>query len=302
MEYKKSKIDNLFYDIMGYYPSKEGMAYELISAAVLGLILNQSAQHNQYVIGTSGCKYQLDGIIDGNTMLEAKDYSKSGEKVGRSDLQKLEGAMIDLKQIDKGIFSSATQYTSEASKYANGTKQNSAMKEIIPLEIRPSATEDERNRIKTVICHIHSAFPDYERGKFDVVFSDGEHDRLMSYLEKQKLGSINVHLELFYNDNGQQIATLYDLTRKHKVKIDDDIDEIDGVIDINAYVNIGPNIYKIKGLKYSNVPIVRLNHSFTITKDGTPKIFVKSEDLNIDKLITEEEIKQSISNILNAQY
>lgn len=302
MEYKKSKIDDLFYDIMGYYPSKEGMAYEIISTAVLGLISNQSAQHNQYIIGTSGCKYQLDGVLNKNTMLEAKDYSKSGEKVGRSDLQKLEGALIDLRQIDKGIFTSATQYTSEASKYANGTKHNSAMKEIIPIELRPSMTEDERNRINTIVCHIHLVQPDYKMEHFEVIFSDGEHDKLINYLKNKRINYINMRIESFYDDNGQLITTLYDLIRNHKVEINDDTDKIDGVIDINAYINIGSNLYKIKGLKYSNVPIVRLNHSFTITKDSTPKILVKSEDLNIDKLITEEEIKQSISNILNAQY
>lgn len=299
MEYKKSKIDNLFFDIMGYYPSKEGMAYEIISTAVLGLVLNQSAQHNQHIIGTSGCKYQLDGVLNKNIMLEAKDYSKRSEKVGRSDLQKMEGALIDLSQINKGIFTSATQYTSEASKYASGTKENAAMKEIIPVELRPSMSEDEKNRINTIVCHIHSAYPNYEQGKFDIIFSDGEHDKLMNYLEKQKLNSINLQIELFYHANWQPLTTLYDLTRNHKIKIDDDMDTIDGVIDINAYINIESNLYKIKGLKYSNVPILRSKHTFTITQDGTPKILVKSEDLNIDKLITEEEIKESILNILN---
>ena len=80
--YKKSPIDELFYSLMGYYPSKEGKAYEIISTAILGLIESKDVAHNQYLIGESESKYQLDGLIDGNIMLEAKDYTKRGNIAG----------------------------------------------------------------------------------------------------------------------------------------------------------------------------------------------------------------------------
>lgn len=35
---QKSEIDELFFRLMGYYPSKAGEAYEIISAAALGIV------------------------------------------------------------------------------------------------------------------------------------------------------------------------------------------------------------------------------------------------------------------------
>lgn len=40
---KKSDIDELFYRLMGYYPTKAGEAYEFVSAAALGFIQDQLA-------------------------------------------------------------------------------------------------------------------------------------------------------------------------------------------------------------------------------------------------------------------
>ncbi len=298
MGYNKSKIDDLFNDIMGYYPSKEGTAYEIISAAVLGLVLKQDAQHNRYIAGTSGSKYQLDGLINQNIMLEAKDYSKRCERVGRDDLQKMEGALVDLEQIEKGIFTSATQYTSEASKYADGTKRNAMMKEIIPVELRPSTTDDEKHRINTIVCHVEMAYPDYDSGEFEIVYADGEQERLVGNLRRNNLNGINAHVEQFYDKSGNIINTLSDISLSHKPKIENGIDEIEGQFDINANIKIASNLYEIKGLKYSKVPVRRLKHSFTITSDGSPRLLIKSDGLNIDKLITEKELRQSIVNIV----
>ena len=42
-------------------------------------------------------------------MVESKDYTIDDRKVGRPDLQKLQGALTDLPQIKDGIFTSAIQ-------------------------------------------------------------------------------------------------------------------------------------------------------------------------------------------------
>ncbi len=131
--YKKSPIDELFYNLMGYYPTKEGAAYEIISTAVLGFVENKEATHNQFLIGESQSKYQLDGLIDRDIMIEAKDYTKRKEKVGREDLQKMQGALTDLPQIKKGYFTSATKYTEPAQKYAKGSSTNTFQKEIVSV-------------------------------------------------------------------------------------------------------------------------------------------------------------------------
>lgn len=51
---KKSDIDELFYRLMGYYPTKAGEAYEIVSAAALGFIQDQLAEHDKYLKGKSG--------------------------------------------------------------------------------------------------------------------------------------------------------------------------------------------------------------------------------------------------------
>ena len=103
-KYIKSPIDELFYSLMGFYPTKEGAAYEIISAAALSLLEHREAKHNQFLIGLSASQYQLDGLIENDTMIESKDYTKRGAKVGRDDLQKLEGALTDLLEIKKRVF------------------------------------------------------------------------------------------------------------------------------------------------------------------------------------------------------
>ncbi len=68
----KSPIDELYHNIMGYYPKKAGSAYEIISTAVLSKILNKEAHHDVLKNGLSGTRYQLDGLLDSKIMLEAK--------------------------------------------------------------------------------------------------------------------------------------------------------------------------------------------------------------------------------------
>ncbi len=94
-KYQKSTIDDLFFGIFGFYPSKAGQAYEMLVSAVLKLVLNKDIEYNQFERGIySETVYQLDGLIRGdNYPIEAKDYTLRDSKVGRPDLQKLEGAL-----------------------------------------------------------------------------------------------------------------------------------------------------------------------------------------------------------------
>ena len=48
-KYTKSPIDELFYSLMGFYPTKEGAAYEIISAAALSLFEQRETKHNQFL-------------------------------------------------------------------------------------------------------------------------------------------------------------------------------------------------------------------------------------------------------------
>ena len=145
---EKSEIDELFFRLMGYYPTKAGQAYEMISAAALGIVKAQIAEHNKFMKGESGGRpYQLDGLLNGNIMVESKDYTLDDKKVGRPDLQKLQGALTDLPQIKEGIFTSATNYSKDAIKYAEGTEINDLQKKITTVDVRPSTVDDEKGRI-----------------------------------------------------------------------------------------------------------------------------------------------------------
>lgn len=104
-----SPIDLLFEDMFGNKPNKDGTAYEILSAAVMKLLEeNALVKHDEKLKGTfSNTFYQLDVLIQQEArkeMGEAKDYTKKGSKVGRPDLQKLAGALIDLSEVDGGVF------------------------------------------------------------------------------------------------------------------------------------------------------------------------------------------------------
>ena len=70
---QKSEIDELFFRLMGYYPSKAGEAYEIISAAALDIVRTQAAEHNRFLKGESGGRpYQIDGLLNGDIMVSRK--------------------------------------------------------------------------------------------------------------------------------------------------------------------------------------------------------------------------------------
>jgi hypothetical protein len=114
MSYEKSPIDDFFFSLFGFYPTKAGQSYELLVNAVLKLINEESkVSYDQYVKGEySNQVYQIDGIIDERS-IEAKDHTIKNEKVARPEIQTQEGGLIDLP-FKEGIFASATGYTRNA--------------------------------------------------------------------------------------------------------------------------------------------------------------------------------------------
>jgi restriction endonuclease Mrr len=116
----KSPIDDLFYSLYKFYPNKKGRAFELLVAAAIKIITGKKVDPDKHVKGEySKTDYQIDGILyddKGEVMIEAKDYTARDEKVGRDDLQTMQGALTELKFI-KGVFASATDFTRPARKY-----------------------------------------------------------------------------------------------------------------------------------------------------------------------------------------
>lgn len=147
-------------------------------------------------------------------MLEAKDYTVSKDKVGRQDIQKQEGALIDLPNLGRGIFASATGYTAEATKYAVGSLGNDKMTNIIPYDIRPSSENDERGRIKRIHVTMNTYSLCYNRGNFSLIFAEGEQKRLHNTAKAKGLTEISSHIEFFYDENGNIIDNMANLSRR----------------------------------------------------------------------------------------
>ena len=83
---QRSEIDEFFFRLMGYYPKKAGEAYEIISAA-LGIIRDQSAEHNKYLQGLSGGRPYSGAEVSGVTFISdclaaktAQNKEKGAEK------------------------------------------------------------------------------------------------------------------------------------------------------------------------------------------------------------------------------
>lgn len=295
--YRKSPIDELFYNLMGYYPKKEGTAYEIISTAVLSFIENKDATHNQFLIGESKSQYQLDGLIGGDTIIEAKDYTKRNEKVGRDDLQKMQGALTDLPQIKKGYFTSATKYTEPAQKYAKGSSTNSFQKEIVPIELRPSTAEDKKGRISQINISLEMISPNFHKGKYTILFSDKERLKFEDYLRESGQNEIHLQIRNFYNSKGEVIETIENISKIQFPKFPMDATEVDGVFNTSSFIKIKERLFAINGIKY-HIPIQHTKESFTIESSGNAIILVKSEALGVNKLITDNDMKNAINMVL----
>jgi len=296
-----SNIEDFFEDLMGYKPSKAGRAFELIATAAYSIIKGQRAEHDRYIKGESQCVYQVDGLINGEEMLEAKDYTIRKEKVGRPDLQKQEGALIDLPVIKKGIFASATGYTSEAIKYAKGSLDNIKMTGIVTYEIRPSTSLDEQGRIKTINITMHFCYPLFNKGTFSVMFAEGEKEKLCDNIQSKGKQEIETKISIstFYDEKGKKKETMGHLSRSNQPKIESNATEVKGIFPIRAYIKIEGELYGIEGIKYEHVPVVRGTEHFVIESKGDTVLLITSDIDGTDKLITDVELRKAIRRISN---
>ena len=297
--YQKSEIDELFYRLMGYYPTKAGQAYEIISAAALGMVKSQIAEHNRYIQGASGGRpYQLDGLLGGDTMVESKDYTIDDRKVGRPDLQKLQGALSDLPQIKEGFFTSATDYTRDAIKYAKGTETNDTQKEITTVDIRPSTPDDEKGRVKTIVVRMQYMVPNFERGKKSIIFTEEGKTMICDYMKEHGMTEYRLGVTMFYNKEGEPLISMPELSGKFQPSFDFDTDFVSGEFPIDAYVKFFEILVPIKGISYRDVPIEKGQDEFTIEAHGNATLFIKSDKLGVNKLITDTDLKKAIEKIV----
>lgn len=294
MSYVKSPIDHFFFNLYGFYPRKAGQAYELLVNGALKLLNSESKVfYDKQVEGTySKQKYQIDGVVGNEKTVEVKDYSLRDDKVGRVDVQKQEGGLIDLPH-NEGIFASATGYTKPAKLYAKGTIKNPVTKKIELFNIRPSTDEDEEGRVKTIILEMHIKSLNLETAKYSPEISEDELKRLSTMFPKC---TFKIAIEAIYNPDGTIFKSIKDWTMSlsSEFTLDDNKTEIVGRTDFSGKcIKINGEFIAISGMKYK-IQINKMTEVITIKQDGKACLFIRNEDDTTDTLLTDVQMRNLV--------
>ncbi len=293
---KKSPIDNLFFEIFGYYPKKAGAAYEILVAAAIKIITGETIHYDQNLKGIySKTNYQVDAINKSeNKIIEAKDYTIQNKKVGRPDLQKLQGALSDLS-VNSGIFASATDYTRPAKKYSESSNENLMQKEIELYQIRPSTVLDEKGRIKSFEIEMIILTHDFDNAKYACNWTNEAIQKIIDNGFDKK--TIKARTDRFYDKNGKLNELLSQFTYENQPIHSNMEDEfaIGCWLLYGNHIKYENQLYELKGIEYK-IPFKKSSSTFTIESDGEPVILIKSEDKKINKLITDKQFKDLVIN------
>jgi hypothetical protein len=290
-----SPIDQLFEEIYGYKPTKSGEAYELLASAVAKLISKtDDVAHDKKLRGLfSQTLYQIDVLIGTNQqqlMGEAKDYTERASKVGRGDLQKLGGALNDL-EVSGGVFYSATDYTGPAKKYAQAAGSILG-KDITLYHLRPSTELDEEGRIKTICIQMKIYLPEYHKAKFEPVWSEKGKEKIINLITDGhiKEGDNTLIIEEFFDEDGQILTTIHDLTSRYFGGGYGN-NAIGSFFLPGAHVKIDGHLVGINGITY-DVPFSETIEEIVFESNGSPKLLIKDEKGNINRLLTDEDLRK----------
>lgn len=297
---KNSIVDELYYKLYGEHQTKEGQALERLAAVAFKLLEEErKVKYDQQVRAKySGTVYQIDGLVgeDGDqAMVEAKDYTVTGDKVGRADIQKLEGALTDL-DIEEGRFVSATDYTNRAKPYAKSTQTNPKQNPIDLYHIRPSTPDDEQGRVKTIQITIVAHGLALEFGKYLPVIN---RDFFETIKDKIPEGGKEMKMTLyqFYDKDGKVVETFSNISSQLYHCLPQNFEK--GYV-LKGTWEFAPSVYMDMPI-FGRVPIDSIQYeiptytdemSFSVNQDGKPVLLIKSDDGSIDKLITDEQLKK----------
>lgn len=291
-----SPIDKMFEEIFGYLPDKAGTAFERLASIASYLLNEGDVTHDDKLRGQfSKTLYQLD-IHDksdnGSTMGEAKDYSLQGKKVGRGDLQKLGGALPDLKEIDSGAFFSATEYTAPAKKYAESAGEMFG-KPIALWGLRPGTELDEEGFIKTVIIQMHIHMPRPEKARWVPCLTKRGESALKA-LAKPRADRVEYQtvLSCFYDVFGNEILSLHELTSKGYGETNSKTGMSHGCFLLkDHYIEINGILAEINGLEYE-LPYENYTEELRITDDSGHRFVLVDKDGKVSRFLTDRTLRE----------
>lgn len=291
-----SPIDKLFEEIFGNTPNKSGTAFEMLAAIVTHMVSGGDVKHDDKLRGQfSKTLYQLDvhqKTDNSSVMGEAKDYTSRNAKVGRGDLQKLGGALPDLKDIDQGIFFSATGYTTPAKKYADES-QNIVGKPITLHGLRPSTEVDEQGFIKTIVITMNITMPQPQVAKWLAhITPNGQKAPKALLKEDEEKLEYQMGLYCFYDKEGNEELSLQELT-SHGYG---DINEVTGkshacFILAEHYIDLNGVLAEISGLEYE-MPYTYHQEEIRISDDGDNRLVLLDSEGNPIKIITDKDLRK----------
>lgn len=291
-----SPIDKMFHEVYGTLPTKAGTAYEMFACIAEHLMIGGEVQHDDRLRGEfSKTLYQIDvhSISDEHIVMgEAKDYTIRNGKVGRGDLQKLGGALLDLPNVTKGKFYSATGYTAPAKKYANSAKNFSEQKSIEIYELRPSTEADEDGTIKTVVIEIIITTPRADIGSWKPHFTETGKRAIKATLEPGQSGiNYNLTLEKFYHETGKPAFTMYELTKSGYAEANWHTKSAHATFLLkNTFILINGTLAEMRGLEYE-IPFEETRKTITITDDRQCRFILKDQNGEILRFITDDQLK-----------
>lgn len=291
-----SPIDELYQKVFGSVPTKAGAAFERLAAiATYVTAQDGTVTHDAALTGAhSGSRYQIDVLhqcAEEKSMGEAKDYSARGGKVGRTDLQKLAGALVDLAEVAKGVFWSATDYTQPARQYALAA-ENMTGKAIHLRGLRESTQVDEQGFIKTIQVRGTYHIAQLNDAIWTTHWSPQGRASLRSLVPKgQRTIEVAGTIEEIFDSAGNKITSMFELTSSGYGDIGEDGKSRGCYWLPGHYVRANGILASICGLEYE-IPYATHTTTFEFTDNSTYRLVVLDETGAPLRILTDEKLRE----------
>lgn len=298
-EYKN--MDEYFELIFGYNPPKRGTGYELLVAAVLKILNEgQDVTHNVQQSGLySKDKYQIDALVKNKLatiFVECKDNTEKDKPTPRADILKLAGALNNL-DINMGILASATGFTKPTIQYSESTKVNPHAKEIELFLIRPSNDEDTKGLIMSLCVSLDMETIDHENSKLIPIMDIEQVQHILKEQGYKAGDKFEATHSVLFREDGSIYKYVSEIANDKTFNNPDE----DGVcrgsfyFEEKVFISLCEHLVEVKRIDYEIMHKVIHIPEFVKIEDRA-LLKVESQDKQIDRIITEKQLKSVIFN------